>query len=902
MALPDFILHFKMKSIDIIVVAVIAVVGVILVCLPRSGSACGLSTHIEVAHRGLSIATTSNDTALLVLRRIALENEPAFHAGTAFPDLFFSPCGGPDDLSERTHWIPFIETSVEFIREKYGADMSVWNQQARELVSFLMGVLSHQVADVLWHSLGIEQGLIRAMANVNFHGEYDPSHAVADNLDDSIIYFDMSLKSQNRLKPWNVPLTDLMEILSRFQPSANVSSETVSRCFMLQFSLQVLESLILDKMFKVNIPENLFAGARSHFLSSNFYDYHLGGMESMAIYTVKGWGSLERMLINGPSSCTLNNNPLFVKCSEKSALRFQDFGESKDVPRGFRLTARLQARRLEIFKLITGVQNFEGFARARSSGDGRLTLESTARKPENRPFVRKYSVSPAAGIIVAKGTEEYSFLGQSMIDADLNGDGITDVVIGSPGNNQVIIRLGPVGGNTKPKSSQILHGPRPYESFGTSVAVMDINMDGLPDVAVGAPRSRFKGSVYIYYGTNGDYNSVPDGEIRGHDVESDDWEFLGTAMVGASLCTGDMDGDGFSDLVISSPLSNRPDPQSGSVYLVLAKRRPNPIGTVLLGDIANWYTHGRVPYSWFGKRIRAVGADKLGIRKGLILVSAPYERICATEGCQSFQPNDVQSVGKIYGFQIDTHLHPDNSAEIKVELSFTLRGTVENEKLEATGVGFPFRDGKAVLAVGADTFARSNMHPQTGRVTLYYIEDQLLGRGELTIKDVKPLTTFHGDQAMARFGSAIRFLDVDSDGTEELVVTSPFHGKGAFEGQQSGQVLIYRTKDYERNRAPISRHTVAMVLEEPFANKGRFGSNIVLYHAPNVEYGQAESPLQLLISSPLAMERDLGQGLVYAYDLTKHARLFENDIDDGGEPHSAAAAINLSDDADTAPF
>lgn len=36
-------------------------------------------------------------------------------------------------------------------------------------MAFLFGIASHMVADVSWHSLGIEQGFLHAMAAVSDH-------------------------------------------------------------------------------------------------------------------------------------------------------------------------------------------------------------------------------------------------------------------------------------------------------------------------------------------------------------------------------------------------------------------------------------------------------------------------------------------------------------------------------------------------------------------------------------------------------------------------------------------------------------------------------------------------------------------------------------------------------------
>lgn len=36
-------------------------------------------------------------------------------------------------------------------------------------MAFLFGIASHMVADVSWHSLGIDQGFLKAMGEVSLH-------------------------------------------------------------------------------------------------------------------------------------------------------------------------------------------------------------------------------------------------------------------------------------------------------------------------------------------------------------------------------------------------------------------------------------------------------------------------------------------------------------------------------------------------------------------------------------------------------------------------------------------------------------------------------------------------------------------------------------------------------------
>lgn len=56
-------------------------------------------------------------------------------------------------------------------------------------MAFVFGFVSHQVADVTWHSLGIRQGFLRTMAKENFHDVYDTAHTDGDVGGDMLTQF-----------------------------------------------------------------------------------------------------------------------------------------------------------------------------------------------------------------------------------------------------------------------------------------------------------------------------------------------------------------------------------------------------------------------------------------------------------------------------------------------------------------------------------------------------------------------------------------------------------------------------------------------------------------------------------------------------------------------------------------
>ena len=53
-------------------------------------------------------------------------------------------------------------------------------QATEKLVVFMFGIVSHQIADILWHSLGIDQGFLATMGNVSIYVRYCVKEKIAD--------------------------------------------------------------------------------------------------------------------------------------------------------------------------------------------------------------------------------------------------------------------------------------------------------------------------------------------------------------------------------------------------------------------------------------------------------------------------------------------------------------------------------------------------------------------------------------------------------------------------------------------------------------------------------------------------------------------------------------------------
>ena len=99
-----------------------------------------------------------------------------------------------------------------------------------------------------------------------------------------------------------------------------------------------------------------------------------------------------------------------------------------------------------------------------------------------------------------------------------------------------------------------------FSSFGYSLASVDLNGDGFSDLIVGAPFYEGLGAVYIYMNS----------PTKGINAESQTFKLVGTESEGrfgfSVAHAGDLNNDGFEDLVIGAPYAGQ-----GRIHVYLGK-------------------------------------------------------------------------------------------------------------------------------------------------------------------------------------------------------------------------------------------------------------------------------------------------------------------------------------------
>jgi hypothetical protein len=330
---------------------------------------------------------------------------------------------------------------------------------------------------------------------------------------------------------------------------------------------------------------------------------------------------------------------------------------------------------------------------------------------------------------------------------DVNGDGISDVIVGAPtydngefDEGRAFVYHGSAEGLlTTPawtaESDQI------DAEFGTSVGTAgDVNGDGFSDVIVGAEGfdngQSGEGRAFVYWGSAAGLATSP-----AWTSESDH----ATAQFGASVATaGDVNGDGFSDVIVGARTYDNGQSNEGRAFAY----HGSPVG---LATSPAWTAESDQASAFFGISVGTAG-DVNGDGFSDVIVGA-----IGYDNGQDGEGRAFVYLGSFAGLV----LFPDVEVESnQIAASFGISvGTA----------GDVNGDGFSDVVVGARLY--NNGQADEGRAFVYH--------GSATGLEFAAAWTAESNQAGARFGSSVATAgDVNGDGFSDVIVGAYQYANG----------------------------------------------------------------------------------------------------------------------------
>ncbi|XP_072119218.1 integrin alpha-9 [Mobula birostris] len=190
------------------------------------------------------------------------------------------------------------------------------------------------------------------------------------------------------------------------------------------------------------------------------------------------------------------------------------------------------------------------------------SLEIVGGAPQDggvgKVYIFKIDVDKLSTVSTFPGKEMGSYFGSSLCAVDLNADGYSDLLVGAPMSTQIRdegqVTVFINRGNAVLEEQQLLNGDNMYNAhFGECIGALgDIDDDGFPDIAIGAPNENdFRGAVYIYHGDTNGIISTYSMKVLAQKINPE------LRMFGQSISGGvDMDGNAYKDVTIGAFMSD----------------------------------------------------------------------------------------------------------------------------------------------------------------------------------------------------------------------------------------------------------------------------------------------------------------------------------------------------------
>ncbi|PXF20274.1 MAG: hypothetical protein CXX72_05080, partial [Methanobacteriota archaeon] len=444
------------------------------------------------------------------------------------------------------------------------------------------------------------------------------------------------------------------------------------------------------------------------------------------------------------------------------------------------------------------------------------------------------------------GNRDNEYAKQAFNNVDLNCDGISDMVVSEPAANgaagEVHIWYGSTAGISS-TPSVTLGGTASGDRFGHStVPAGDVNGDGCDDLAVGAPgqlntNSITSGVVHVFHGKAGGLESSASWTAEGGAA--------GDEFGGRVTSAGDVNNDGYDDLLVAALGWSSAPTRVGQIYLYLG----NASGLLTTGH--SWSRSGSGANLVLGFTMAGIGdVNNDGFDDVAIASTRDFSELSGYSRVQVYH-GSANGLSSMY------------AREWAMDSQSTMFGSALARLGDING------DGYDDLAIGEPLNDTSTGASSGGKVWIF--------TGSANGFAKNPALEIEGEVAGQLFGSAIAAVgDINDDGSPEVLITSLEYGNAG------GKVHLYYSDQAQLLRPGTS----------PLLIQGATGQHLgrTLSGGGDVD---GDGQLELLITS---MDKDMSgndASTVIQFekrdfermDETRNVATVDLDMDDQGRMH-----------------
>ncbi|MFV2004477.1 MAG: integrin alpha, partial [Gammaproteobacteria bacterium] len=365
---------------------------------------------------------------------------------------------------------------------------------------------------------------------------------------------------------------------------------------------------------------------------------------------------------------------------------------------------------------------------------------------------------------------------------DVNGDGYGDVIIGAPyfssgpiDEGAAFVYLGSPNG-LNPTAAWTAKGNKASAFFGWSVASAgnvngDVNAgNGLPidDVIIGAVAydngvNISEGAVFVYLGSSTGLSSVADWNAVGNQR----FVAFGNSVASA----GDVDGDGYDDVIIGAPTYDKGQFDEGAAFVYLGSSTGLTKTFGSFGEPSkapDWFAESNQDFSQFGISVASAGDVNGDGYSDVIIGASSYSNGQTNEGAVFVYLGSITGLTTTSGAAPELNPVADwsvesNQANSNFGISVASAGNINGDANSVTGIPID------AVIIGASLY--DNDQSNEGAAFVYL--------GTTSGLSTSAAWTAESNQIGAQFGYSVASAgDVNGDGFGDVIIGANGYDSG----------------------------------------------------------------------------------------------------------------------------